>query len=164
MDLQAWCECVSSQMIDGALHRCYTEKTKGTRHTMDKHAREKRAFIRVPLRMNTSLRTRDRTIWSSSTLDISMSGLRIASSEAPPPEGTPCEIEIVLAEKPSSVIIDAGGTIVRSEPGTLAVHFTEVDIDSYEHLRLLILNNAEDPDRAEQEVRAHWGIRRPSRR
>jgi hypothetical protein len=131
---------------------------------MDKHAGEKRAFIRVPFRMNTSIRTRDRSIWSSSTLDISMSGLRIASSEEPPPEGTQCEIEIVLAETPSSVIIEAGGTIVRSEPGTLAVHFTEVDIDSFEHLQLLILNNAEDPERAEQEFGAHWGIRKPSGR
>ena len=129
---------------------------------MDKRADEKRAFVRVPFRMNTAVRTSDRTIWSSSTLDISMNGLRIASNDPPPPEGTQCEIEIVLAETPSSVIIEARGTIVRSKPGTLAVHFTEVDIDSYEHLQLLILNNAEDPERAEQEFRAHWGIRKPA--
>lgn len=131
-------------------------------NSMEKRAEEKRDFIRVPFRMNTAIRTRDRTIWSSSTLDISMSGLRVASNEAPPPEGTPCEIEIVLAETPSSVIIEARGTIVRSEAGTLAVHFNEVDIDSYEHLQLLILNNAQDPERAEQEFREHWGIRKPS--
>lgn len=124
---------------------------------MDKRADEKRAFIRVPFRMNTAVRTSDRTIWSSSTLDISMSGLRVASNELPLPEGTQCEIEIVLAETPSSVIIEARGTIVRSMPGTLAVHFTEVDIDSYEHLQLLILNNAEDPARAEQEFRSALG-------
>ncbi|MHB8844439.1 MAG: PilZ domain-containing protein [Nitrospirota bacterium] len=129
---------------------------------MDKRTDEKRAFVRVPFRMNTAVRTKDRTIWSSSTLDISMSGLRVASDEPPPPEGTACEIEIVLAEEPSSAIIETRGTIVRSKPGTLAVHFTEVDIDSYEHLQLLILNNAEDPERAEQEFRAHWGIRKPA--
>ena len=59
---------------------------------------EKRAFVRVPFRMETSVRTKDRTIWSSSTLDISMNGLRVATTETAPPEGTPCEIEIVLAE------------------------------------------------------------------
>jgi hypothetical protein len=120
---------------------------------------EKRAFVRVPFRMETSVRTKDRTIWSSSTLDISMNGLRVATTETAPPEGTPCEIEIVLAEAPEPVIIDARGTVVRSETGTLAVHFTEVDLDSYEHLQLLILNNSDDPDKAEQQFRAHLGIR-----
>jgi hypothetical protein len=123
---------------------------------------EKRAFVRVPFRMETSVRTKDRTIWSSSTLDISMNGLRVATAETPPPEGTTCEIEIVLAEAPEPVIIEARGSIVRSVAGTLAVHFTEVDLDSYEHLQQLILNNSGDPDKAEQEFRKHWGIRKPA--
>ena len=120
---------------------------------------EKRDFVRVPFRTDTSIRTRDRTIWSSSTLDISMNGIRIATAEAAPPEGTLCEIEIVLTETPAPAIIEARGSIVRSMAGTLAVHLTEIDLDSYEHLRQLILNNAKDPERAEQELRAHWGIR-----
>jgi hypothetical protein len=122
---------------------------------------EKREFVRVPFKMGTTVRTRDRTIWSSNTLDISMNGLRIATSETVPPEGTLCEIEIVLAELPAPVIIEARGTIVRSAAGTLAVHFSEIDIDSYEHLQQLILNNAKDPERAEQEFSTHWGIRKP---
>jgi len=122
---------------------------------------EKRSFVRVPFKMDTAIRTQDRTIWSSNTLDISMNGLRIATTERVPPEGTLCEIEIVLAESPVPVIIEARGTIVRSEAGTLAVHFSEIDIDSYEHLQQLILNNAKDPERAEQEFSTHWGIRKP---
>ncbi len=120
---------------------------------------EKREFVRVPFKMGTTVRTRDRTIWSGSTLDISMNGLRVATTETVPPEGTLCEVEIVLAESPTPVIIEARGAIVRSEPGTMAVHFSEVDVDSYEHLRQLILNNTEDPERAEKEFGAHWGIR-----
>jgi hypothetical protein len=122
---------------------------------------EKREFVRVPFKMGTTVRTRDRTIWSSNTLDISMNGLRIATSETVPPEGTLCEIEIVLAELPAPVIIEARGAIVRSAAGTLAVHFSEIDIDSYEHLQQLILNNAKDPERAEHEFSTHWGIRKP---
>ncbi len=122
---------------------------------------EKREFVRVPFKMGTTVRTRDRTIWSSNTLDISMNGLRIATSETVPPEGTLCEIEIVLAESPAPVIIEARGAIVRSVAGTLAVHFSEIDIDSYEHLQQLILNNAKDPERAEHEFNTHWGIRKP---
>ena len=127
---------------------------------MTKPDNDKREFLRVPFRINTTVRTSDRTIWSSNTLDVSINGLRVATTEAVPPEGTFCEVEIVLAEAPEPVIIEARGSIVRSEPGTLAVHFSEVDVDSYEHLRQLVLNNSQDPDRAENEFGAHWGIRK----
>ena len=127
---------------------------------MTKPDNDKREFLRVPFRINTTVRTSDRTIWSSNTLDVSINGLRVATTEAVPPEGTFCEVEIVLAEPPEPVIIEARGSIVRSEQGTLAVHFSEVDVDSYEHLRQLVLNNSQDPDRAEKEFGAHWGIRK----
>jgi len=126
---------------------------------MKKPENEKREFVRVPFRIGTTIRTSDRTIWSSNTLDVSMNGLRVATTELVPPEGTFCEVEIILAEAPEPVIIEARGSIVRSQPGTLVVHFSEVDIDSYEHLRLIILNNSEDPEKAEKEFGAHWGIR-----
>lgn len=129
------------------------------RITMMKPEYEKRDFVRVPFRMGTTIRTGERTIRSGSTLDISMNGLRVATSETVPAAGTFCEVEIVLAEAPEAVIIEVRGSIVRSEPGTLAVHFSEVDVDSYEHLRQLILNNSGDPERAEKEFDAHWGIR-----
>jgi hypothetical protein len=129
--------------------------------TMTAQPEEKRSFVRVPFKMNTTVRTRDSTIWSSNTLDISMNGIRVETTETAPPEGTLCEIEIVLAETPAPVIIEARGSIVRSKAGSLAMHFNEIDIDSYDHLQQLILNNAEDPERAEQEFSAHWGIRTP---
>lgn len=126
---------------------------------MKKPENEKREFVRVPFTTGTTVRTADRTIWSSKTLDVSMSGLRVETTETVPREGTFCEVEIVLAEAPEPVVIEARGSIVRSGPGTVAVHFSEVDVDSYEHLRQLILNNSDDPERAEKEFGAHWGIR-----
>ena len=123
---------------------------------------ERREFIRVPFRTETTVRTADRTIWETSTLDLSMNGIQIATGKELPPVGTPCEIEIVLSELGPGAIIEARGTVVRSRPGILAVHFTEIDLDGYDHLRQVILHNAPDPDRAEQELGSHWGIRKPS--
>jgi len=40
------------------------------------------------------------------------------------------------------------------------VKFIDLDLDSYQHLRQLILNNAEDPGRAELEFIAQWGTRK----
>jgi hypothetical protein len=109
-----------------------------------------------------SVRTADRTLSANSTLDISLSGLRIATKDRPLAEGTACEVEIVLSDAEPAVIIEARGTVVRPEPGILAVRLTELDVDSYDHLRQLILNNAADPEKAEREFAAHWGIRKPS--
>jgi len=124
--------------------------------------KDRREFVRVPFRTEVTVRTPERTLWANSTLDISLNGLRIATEGRPPAEGTACEIEIVLSNADPPVIIDAGGTVVRPEPGMLAIRLTELDFDSYDHLRQLILNNAADPEKAEQEFDAHWGIRKPS--
>jgi hypothetical protein len=121
----------------------------------------RREFIRVPFRTEVIIRTSDRTLLANSTLDISLNGLRVATDDRPPAEGTLCEIEIVLSRNTPRIIIEARGEIVRPEPGNLAVHLTELDPDSYDHLRRLILSNAGDPERAEREFDAHWGIRRP---
>ena len=123
---------------------------------------DRREFSRVSFHTNVTIRTPDRTIWSSSSIDISLSGIRISSAEALPAEGARCEVEIVLTESPSPEIIEMRGTIVRSGGGTMAVHVTEVDLDSYQHLRRLILSNAGDPARAEREIDDHWGIRQPA--
>lgn len=123
---------------------------------------ERREFVRVPFRTGSTVRTADRTIWASSALDLSMNGIRIEISGTPPAPGTTCEVEMVLSEDEPPVIIEARGTVVRSAPGTIAVHFTEVDLDSYQHLREIVLNNAGSPEEAERQIRAHWGIRRPS--
>ena len=122
---------------------------------------ERREFTRVPFKTSIAVRTPDRTIWSSNTADVSLTGLRIFTSEPPPQLDTPCEIEIVLSENNEPVIIEARGTIVRSEPGTIAVHVTEIDLDSYTHLTQIILNNAENLEQAEQEISSHRGIRKP---
>jgi hypothetical protein len=128
---------------------------------MDGSDQDRREFIRVPFRTQVTVRAPDRTLWANSTLDISLNGLRIATEERPLAEGTACEIEIVLSDADPPVIIEARGTVVRPEPGILAVHLTELDLDTYDHLRRLILNNAADPEKAEREFAAHWGIRKP---
>jgi hypothetical protein len=90
-----------------------------------------------------------------------MSGIRLSTREAVPPAETPCQVRIALGGSENPVIIDAKGKMVRSQEGSLAVEFTELDLDSYQHLQQLIVNNAVDPERAEQEFSAHRGIRKP---
>jgi hypothetical protein len=122
-------------------------------------ANERREFIRVPFRTEIEIHTPARTIRSRTSLDISMNGLRTETAGPAPEPGTPCHVRITLSREEPQMSITVKGVIVRAEPGTLAIHFSEIDVESYLHLQQLILNNSEDPARAEQEFRAHRGIR-----
>jgi hypothetical protein len=128
---------------------------------MKKSFEERREFIRVPFSTEIEVRIPGRTIRSSDSLNVSMNGLRFTTSEPAPDEGTPCQIKLVLSGGDPRAEIEAKGIVVRSAPGDLAVHFTELEVDGYQHLSRLILNNADDPDQAERELAAHWGIRGP---
>ena len=123
--------------------------------------KEKRGFSRVPFNTEVEVRTKSRSIRSQEGVDISMSGIRLSTREAIPPAETPCQVTIVLGGSENPVTIGAKGKLVRSQDGTLAVEFVELDLDSYHHLQQLIVSNADDHERAEQEFSAHWGIRKP---
>jgi hypothetical protein len=122
---------------------------------------EKREFIRVPFNTEVEIQAEGLTVRSGAGIDICMTGIRLAVENAVPPAGTTCGVKITLAASEPRVVIEARGTVVRSDPGSLAVTFSELDLDSYHHLRQLILNNTDEPKRAEQEFFSHWGIRRP---
>jgi hypothetical protein len=122
---------------------------------------EKRGFIRVHFNTTVEVKVQDRVIRSQEGINISLSGVRLSTREVIPPAEVPCQVTINLGDSENPIRINAKGTTVRSQGESLAVKFIDLDIDSYQHLRQLIVNNADDPDRAEQEIAAHWGIREP---
>jgi hypothetical protein len=124
---------------------------------------EKREFIRVPFNTTVEVRVQDRVIRSQGGINISMGGVRLSTRDVIPPAEALCRVTINLGGLENPIHIDVKGTIVRSRGGSLAVKFIDLDLDSYQHLRQLIVNNADDPDRAELEFVAHWGTRKPLR-
>jgi hypothetical protein len=120
---------------------------------------EKRGFIRIPFNTKVEVRAQGRTIRSLEGINLSMSGIRLTTGDAVPVAETPCQVKITLSASEDRLLIEANGKVIRSEPGSLAVEFMELDLDSYHHLRQIILNNADDPEKAEKEFMAHWGIR-----
>lgn len=116
---------------------------------------EKRSFIRVPFNTEVQVRAQGSTIRSQEGINISMSGMRLFTREVIPPAETPCHVAILLGGSDYPVIIEAQGKTVRSHEGSLAVKFLELDPDSYRHLRQLIVNNAQEMERAERELSEH---------
>ena len=129
---------------------------------MDMKPSDRRSFVRVPFNTEAEVQVDKRLIRSSEGIDVSLSGLRLASNEAVDP-GTLCQVKIILQTPETRLAIEAKGTVIRSTAGTLGIQFTELDLDSYLHLRQLILYNTEEPEKAEQEFSSHWGIRTPRR-
>src|SRR3972149_3311208 len=129
---------------------------------MDMKPSDRRSFVRVPFNTEAEVQVDKRVIRSSEGIDVSLSGLRLASNEAVDP-GALCQVTLTLQPPETRLAIEAKGTVIRSAAGTLGIQFTELDLDSYLHLRQLILYNTEEPEKAEQEFSSHWGIRTPRR-
>jgi hypothetical protein len=122
---------------------------------------DRRGFVRVPFNTEVEVETQGTVIRSREEINLSMSGIRLNTNETIPAPGVACRVKIILQASDNRVSLGANGKVVRSAPGSLAVEFSELDLDSYHHLKNLILNNTDEPEKAEREFTSHWGIRPP---
>ena len=121
------------------------------------HGRE---FTRVPLKLEAIVHGPTGCVFSGPARDIAMSGLYV-QGHCEIPEGSPCSIEIQLGEN-DGPRVEANGQIVRVEEEGAAVVFSEIQLDSVEHLRNIVLYNAPDPQQIENEFASHLGLKRRS--
>lgn len=105
----------------------------------------KRRFSRVTAIFDVNLTRADGIFLAGTLRDISVQGAFIICEPAME-LGTPVVVTIVLHGGIDDIPVRAQAEVVRREEGGLGVHFTEVDVDSLEHLRNIITFNAEEPD------------------
>lgn len=116
--------------------------------------RERRKNVRVPFRAAVTIRPvaqGSEPIIIDETRDLSLKGLYFVS-ERTLPCGTRCEVELRLSGP--DVLICAVGEVVRSDENGIGLSFSEMDIDSFSHLRSLLSYNTGDADRIDQEILA----------
>lgn len=119
---------------------------------------EKREFTRVPITFEVQLTVADQPLLACRIKDLSMKGMLVLT-EARFPLGTPCEAVLSLVE--GEVEIRTSGTVAALHPQGFGMEFTTIDgLESYMHLRNLVLFNSQDVERVEEEFQAHAGIRR----
>lgn len=125
---------------------------------------ERREFLRVPLRFPIEVQGENREIEGAHTLDLSLRGVSVEVGSAYR-EGEECELSLKLGDGPDAPSIDIVGRVVRCQDGGLAVEFVGLKgLESLDHLRNLVLYNAEDPAKVEEEIAARKGIERLPRR
>lgn len=76
------------------------------------------------------------------------------------PIGTECEIHLVLDGQSPPLDIKVKGRVQRVTNGGMALLFTEVGLEAYEHLHNLVMLNAQDPEKIEREFKNHLGLKK----
>jgi hypothetical protein len=119
---------------------------------------EKREFTRVPISFQVDVLVGGRRLTGCVVRDLSMKGMLVVTGERFPP-GTPCEAVINLVE--GAVEIRTSGVVAATHPLGFGMEFSTIDgLESYIHLRNLVLFNAPDVERVEEELQSHSGIKR----
>lgn len=118
-----------------------------------------REFSRVDIQLLAKVRAKGTEIISKQTRDVSMKGLFV-KGKTDWSIGTECEIHLVLEGRNPPVDIKVKGRVQRIAEEGLALLFTEVGLEAYEHLHNLVLLNSDDPEKVEREFKNHLGLKR----
>ena len=117
-----------------------------------------REFTRVPTRIRAEVAAGGLRITDGAAQTLSLKGMFLVCA-VPLPEGTECAITLLLGDGEARV--EAEGKVVHAYPEGLALQFTRIlGLESFEHLRKLVLYNAPDPGLVESEFDAATGIHR----
>lgn len=84
--------------------------------------------------------------------DASLGGVFLADIENVP-EGSQCEVTIILEGIEPEIRIPLVGNIVRVTEDGVGFHIEHLDPDQVSHLRNLVLYNSEDPE----QIMTEWG-------
>jgi hypothetical protein len=113
---------------------------------------DKRKRTRVHFETQVVLKTDVSEITAgANSSDISMKGMFVSTDEKVP-VGTSCDIEIVLSGTTSRLALNIEGVVARLDKGGLGITFNSMDVDSYFHLKNIVMYNAQDPDAVEEEM------------
>ncbi|HNX94402.1 MAG TPA: PilZ domain-containing protein [Holophaga sp.] len=119
---------------------------------------EPRIFTRLPIGRQAIVLLEGQEPFGAEIINLSMSGVLLKSDHAPEEESD-CTVSIPLSDG-GELRIDTQGVIIRHTPDGFAVQFTKLEgLDSYNHLKNLLMYNAQTPENLEDELRGHSGIK-----
>jgi hypothetical protein len=106
---------------------------------------EKRNTIRVPFHVRAVVKYKEKII-DGDVINLSTGGMLFNTSDELPVDET-VQISVFLYGSSSHLALNISGKVVRGAAKGVAVKFTELDLDSFIHLRNIISRNAFDEEK-----------------
>ena len=113
----------------------------------------KRKNSRVPFQIIIGLDFPDQSHAECETEDLSLKGVFVLGVTGHK-VGENCLVTLRLVGSTSHLSLKMKGTVVRVEEEGLALHFYEMDLDSFFHLKNILYYNSENPDALDDELSA----------
>ena len=118
-----------------------------------------REFTRVPIHIWGTFKDGKRELVTAEINSLSLRGCYASTFEALP-AGEVHRLMLFTDDDSRALRITVLARIVRSDQDGMGIEFTEMPLESYDHLKKMVLMNATDPGRVEQEFRDHIGLKR----
>ena len=112
---------------------------------------ERRKNTRVLFHATASARFADKVYEELAIRDLSLRGVYLEGITGHG-QGDKCEVELALTGVSSELKLSMKGSVVRQDETGAGIHFEEIDIDTFFHLKNIVYYNADDPDRVENEL------------
>ena len=112
---------------------------------------ERRKNTRVPFQATADVRIADKNYTHCETENLSVKGVSVLGISGHK-VSEKCDVSLALSGSTSELKLTMQGEIVRVQQDSIALKFTEVDLDSFYHLKNIIFYNSEDPDKIESEL------------
>ena len=113
--------------------------------------KNKRKNTRVPFQVIINLDFPGQSHTECETADLSLKGVFVLGVTGHK-TGENCLVSLRLTGSTSQLTLQMKGTVVRVEESGLALHFYEMDLDSFSHLKNILYYNSENPDMLDQEL------------
>jgi hypothetical protein len=120
----------------------------------------RREFTRAPLQIDVEVVTAQSLPVVCQLRDVSLNGLYLVCA-TPLPIGSECQATLLLGGAEQPIRVEVQATVARVDATGMGLEITGVlGLESFEHLRNLVLYNASQTAQVEQEIQSHRGIRR----
>ncbi len=119
-----------------------------------------REFSRIGIDLHVILNLKHGITVEGSANDVSLKGVFLLSEQRAD-LGSACAVTMLFGDKETGLLeLVAEGIVVRHETDGMAVEFTSLDLDTYDHLRNLILAHTTDSDSMRDEIDQHLGLKK----
>lgn len=118
-----------------------------------------REFTRIPIHIWGTFADTAGDQLTAEVNNLSVRGCHVSTFD-PLPAGGRYHLTLFVEDDEQALHFHVEARIVRSDSEGMGVEFMEMPLESYEHLRNMVLLNATDPEQVEREFRAHIGLKR----